>query len=85
MNCLICGKDTGLHGMDYAIQITTDGNYGSQVLDQEKITFSICDACLVARRDRIMQRVRAEGSVCMCPNPEYKFVPVDEETIPRAL
>lgn len=67
MNCLICNRDTGDHGRDRAISIHTAGNYGSRVLDSDDpgtVHFSVCDACLIERRDRCRLAVKERCAHC---------------------
>jgi hypothetical protein len=60
--CLVCGclletsdpAKTGFLTVNDGVIYSTDGNYGSTVLDMgETIVFVICDACLVKHRSRL--------------------------------
>lgn len=61
MHCILCDRpltDAGCEGtVDGGVVCTTKGNYGSRVYDTEGrdyLVFQICDACLTARRSRIV-------------------------------
>jgi hypothetical protein len=66
MNCIVCDRDTGENGDHYAVYEDTTGNYGSRVLDLEKVPLrlSICDRCLVERRDRLRAVVEDRCEKC---------------------
>lgn len=84
MTCLVCNKDTGDRGTDGAVAVTTGGNWGSTVLDgPDKIVFSVCDGCLVARRSRIKSRIFIDG--CHCPPATELYIDVPEDTIRSTL
>lgn len=91
MNCIVCNRDTGENGDHYAVYEDTSGNYGSQVLDCEPhpVRISICDWCLVERRDRLRLVLPAEKRCSTCGNEENlgfnKLDPVPDDVIPSSL
>lgn len=82
MNCLICNRDTGPDGTNAACYFIDDGNYGSTVLDNDGlINFSICDRCLVDRRDRIRGAARQHCMACGERQSTYAFFPLEDDKL----
>ena len=88
--CLVCGRPLnvsdpakcGYLSVDDGVVYSTDGNYGSTVLDDNgsSIVFVICDACLVKHRSRL----RAFKTSSPRVQAIWTVVPV-EELIPDKL
>lgn len=71
--CLVCGRDldrvNGAAMQPYGgIYCDTSGNFGSRVVDGERIAFLVCDFCLDEKRDRIRL---VDQVVHMPPKPTY--------------
>lgn len=70
MPCVFCEKDCKINdlrgaptnqkieqsGYDRAVVIHTVGNYGSQVLDGDTLSFVICDACVVKHSPKMLYK-----------------------------
>jgi hypothetical protein len=92
--CLVCGRPletsdptkTGFLTVNDGIIYSTDGNYGSTVLDiGETIVFVICDACLVKHRGRLRAfNITRASTTVTSAQPTWTSVPV-EEVIPDKL
>ena len=85
MVCLVCGRDVGEDGTHHAVALDTNGNYGSTVLDNDGIVrLSVCDHCLIERRDRLRLLVKKRCKHCNGDHQGFDLLEVLDDTIPRA-
>lgn len=86
MNCLICNRDVGDDGTKAAVAVSTHGNFGSGILDNDgTIRFSICDHCIVERQDRIRLKVERRCQECHSEVRGYNLFPLPKGMIPSAI
>lgn len=81
MNCIVCNRYTGENGDHYAVYEDTTGNYGSRVLDMERtpVRVSICDWCLVERRDRLRLVKQDRCEACCAKKNFWSLIPTPED------